>query len=73
MSEASEIDKVVYEYVDWVSRTSDSPYVPNLPAYNETEALFKKISEQIAFGQLSVQEGAERYWQELNEVLDAAN
>lgn len=73
MSEASEIDKVVYAYVDWVSRTSDSPYVPNLPAYNETEALFKKMSEQIAFGQLSVQEGAERYWQELNEVLDAAN
>ena len=28
MSEASEIDKVVYAYVDSVSRTSDSPYVP---------------------------------------------
>ncbi|MFZ4451791.1 ABC transporter substrate-binding protein [Salibacterium aidingense] len=67
---ASEEDKVMYEYVDWVSSTSDSPYVPNLPGYNETEALFQEMSESIAFDQISIEEGAAEYWQSLQEIVE---
>ncbi|MFA9557860.1 extracellular solute-binding protein [Evansella sp. AB-rgal1] len=67
---ASETDSAIFAYIDLVSRTSDSPYVPNLPGYNETEALFKTTSEEIAFGMTSVADGAERYFKELSEVVE---
>lgn len=67
---ADETDADIFAYVDHISETSDSPYVPNLPGYNETEALFKTTSEDIAFGQVSVEEGAERYFTELQESLE---
>ncbi|MBS4208196.1 ABC transporter substrate-binding protein [Bacillus sp. FJAT-50079] len=70
ISVADEVDSAIFSYIDWVSRTSDAPYVPNLPGYNETEALFKTTSEEIAFGQTTVKEGSERYWKELNATLD---
>ncbi|SDY26709.1 multiple sugar transport system substrate-binding protein [Evansella caseinilytica] len=70
MAIADETDADIFAYIDLVSRTSDSPYVPNLPGYNETEALFKTTSEEIAFGKIDVQQGAEQYFTELTEVLE---
>ncbi|MDQ0253185.1 multiple sugar transport system substrate-binding protein [Evansella vedderi] len=67
---ANETDSDIFAYIDFISRTSDSPYVPNLPGYNETEALFKTTSEEIAFGQISVTDGASQYFTELVEVLE---
>lgn len=67
---ADEIDTIVYEFIDFVSETSDAPFVPNLPGYNETQALFERISEEIAFGQISVEEGTDIYWEELLESLE---
>lgn len=67
---ADEVDEVIFEFIDFVSETSDSPFVPNLPGYNETQALFESISEEIAFGQVTVEEGTDIYWEELLESLE---
>lgn len=69
ISIADEIDQEVFAYIDWVSQTSDAPYVPNYPGYNETEALFQRTSERIHFGEATVEEGAQDYWDELQRIL----
>lgn len=66
---ASEIDSIIFSYIDWVSRTSDAPYVENFPGYNETEAVFKETSEMLAFNQATVDEAADEYWTEMTRIL----
>lgn len=68
--DADEIDQTVFEFIDFISETSDSPFVPNLPGYNETQAIFERVSEEIAFDQLTVEEGTDIYWEELLEALE---
>jgi multiple sugar transport system substrate-binding protein len=60
-----EIDQTIFSYIEWVSSTSDAPYVPNLPGYNENTNLFKETSERIAFGQSTVEEASSAYMQQL--------
>lgn len=69
ISNASETDKVIFEYIDWVRETSDAPYVPNLPGYNETSALFTKTMEAVSFGKKSVDEAAQEYYSELHQIV----
>lgn len=70
ISVANEVDEVIFEFIDFVSATSDTPFVPNLPGYNETQALFTATSEDIAFGLLSIEEGTDIYWEELLSSLE---
>ncbi|WP_226037415.1 ABC transporter substrate-binding protein [Aquibacillus saliphilus] len=67
---ANELDEAIFAYVDFVSSTNDSPFVPNLPGYNETQAVFKSIGEEIFFEQTSIEDGVDYYWEELNSILD---
>lgn len=70
IASANEVDEVIFEFIDFVSSTSNTPFVPNLPGYNETQALFKATSEDIAFGIVSIEEGTDIYWEELLESLE---
>ncbi len=70
ISNASEIDEVIFSYIQTVSQTSDAPYVPNLPGYNETQALFKRAAEKIAFGEASVEDATNEYWTEVQKVME---
>src|SRR5690625_5285943 len=70
IASANEVDEVIFEFIDFVSTTSDTPFVPNLPGYNETQALFKATSEDIAFGIVSIEEGTDIYWEELLSSLE---
>lgn len=67
---ANESDQVIFEYIDWVDSTSEAPYVPNLPGYNENEKLFKQMTQKIAFEETSVQKGAEEYYQEVQKIVE---
>ncbi|MDQ0253187.1 multiple sugar transport system substrate-binding protein [Evansella vedderi] len=73
LTNSSEMEREIFKFIDWVSITSDAPYVPNLPGYNETSALFLRISEEIAFGKKTVEDGAREYWNELEKVLTQYN
>jgi len=66
---ASEYDQVIFSYIDWVGQSSDAPYVPNLPGYNEAYDLFTKTMEAISFGYTSVEDGAREYYSELQKIL----
>src|SRR5690606_14637990 len=66
---ASEIDQEIFSYIDWVGQSSDAPYVPNLPGYNETSALFTRTMETISFGYASVEQAAADYFEELNSIM----
>jgi len=66
---ASEYDQVIFSYIDWVGQSSDAPYVPNLPGYNEAYDLFTKTMEAISFGYTSVEDGARDYYSELQKIL----
>ncbi|RCW77228.1 ABC transporter substrate-binding protein [Saliterribacillus persicus] len=62
---ASELDEKVYAYIDLVSETSDAPYIPNLPGYNENTQLFTETEQIIYYDQKSVDEASEDYFEEL--------
>ena len=66
---ANEIDQAIFSYIDLVVETSDAPYTPNLPGYNETSALFKRTMESISFGYESVEEASANYYKELQDIL----
>lgn len=66
---ASEYDQAIFSYIDWVGQSSDAPYVPNLPGYNEAYDLFTKTMEAISFGYRSVEDGAREYYSELQKIL----
>lgn len=70
ISKAGEIDQAIFSYIQEVSQSSAAPYVPNLPGYNETQALFQKASEKISFGQSTVEEATAEYWTELQKVME---
>jgi len=69
IASASEIDQAIFTYIDWVGKSSDAPYVPNLPGYNEAYALFTKTMEAISFGYTSPEDGAREYYNELQKIL----
>lgn len=66
---ASEIDKEIFEYIQWVGQTSDAPYEPNLPGFNENEKLFKETSEKISFKKATVEEASAAYYSEVEKIL----
>ncbi|WP_088102758.1 ABC transporter substrate-binding protein [Halalkalibacter urbisdiaboli] len=70
LDSGDEIDQAIFAYIDWVSSTSDAPYIPNLPGYNENTQLFKETSERIYFDQATVDEAAEAYYKELLENIE---
>ncbi|WP_163580708.1 ABC transporter substrate-binding protein [Gracilibacillus saliphilus] len=65
IDQATELDEAVYSYIDLVSETSDAPFVPNLPGYNENTQLFTETEQIIYYDQKSVDEAAEDYYEEL--------
>lgn len=68
IEDANEIDQEVFSFIDWVAETSDAPYVPNLPGYNETTALFRRTMEAIAFERMTPEEGAADYYKQLLDI-----
>ena len=66
---ANEIDQAIFTYIDLVVETSDAPYTPNLPGYNETTALFTRTMESISFGYETVEEASANYFKELQEIM----
>ncbi|WP_018930379.1 ABC transporter substrate-binding protein [Gracilibacillus lacisalsi] len=65
IDQATELDEAVYSYIDLVSETSDAPFIPNLPGYNENTQLFTETEQIIYYDQKSVDEAAEDYYEEL--------
>ncbi|WP_058308397.1 ABC transporter substrate-binding protein [Gracilibacillus massiliensis] len=65
IDQASELDEKVYSYIDLVSETSDAPYIPNLPGYNENTQLFTETEQIIYYDQKSVEQASEDYFEEL--------
>ncbi|MDC3416003.1 ABC transporter substrate-binding protein [Aquibacillus salsiterrae] len=65
IDKADEIDQAIFEYIDLVSETSDAPYIPNYPGYNENTQLFKETAEKIYFDQSSVEDAANNYYDKL--------
>ncbi|QGH35870.1 extracellular solute-binding protein [Gracilibacillus salitolerans] len=65
IDQASELDEAVYSYIALVSETSDAPFIPNLPGYNENTQLFTETEQIIYYDQKSVDEAAEDYYEEL--------
>ncbi|WP_052015775.1 ABC transporter substrate-binding protein [Alkalihalobacillus hemicellulosilyticus] len=59
------VDQEIFAYIDWVSSTSEAPYIPNLPGYNENTQLFQETAERIYFEQSTVEEASENYFNEL--------
>ncbi|MBW7459729.1 ABC transporter substrate-binding protein, partial [Paenibacillus sepulcri] len=70
---ANETDQAIFSYIDEVSKTSDAPYRPNPPGFNENQALYQKLSEKVAFGQETVDKAAEEYYAELQKIIDKMN
>lgn len=70
IAKAGEIDQAIFAFIQEVSKTSNAPYVPNLPGYNETQALFQRASEKISFGQSSVADATAEYWTELQKIME---
>ncbi len=70
IDQASELDQQVYAYIDLVNETSDAPYIPNLPGYNENTQLFKETEELIYFEQETVDEASEAYYDELLQNIE---
>lgn len=67
---ASEVDKEIFEYIQWVAETSDAPYEPNLPGYNENEKLFKETSEKVAFKKESVKDASVEYLKKVKAIFE---
>ncbi|WP_277678103.1 ABC transporter substrate-binding protein [Gracilibacillus dipsosauri] len=65
MEQASDLDQKVYAYIDLVNETSDAPFVPNLPGYNENTQLFSETEEIIYYDQKSTEQASEDYYNEL--------
>ncbi|MGP4038483.1 ABC transporter substrate-binding protein [Gracilibacillus sp. D59] len=65
IEKADELDQAVYNYIDLVNETSDAPYIPNLPGYNENTQLFTETEQIIYYEQKSVDEASEDYYEEL--------
>ncbi len=65
-----EVDQAIFAYIDWVSNTSDAPYIPNLPGYNENTQLFTETSERISFDQATVEDASEAYFKELLDNIE---
>lgn len=66
---AEETDKEIFEFTQWVGSTSDAPYEPNLPGFNENEKLFKETSEKISFEKATVEEASSEYYEEIQKIL----
>lgn len=69
---ANEVDKAIFSYIDWVGSTSQAPYRPNMPGYNEHQALYLKQQEKVAFGQATVEAAAKEYYTELEKIIARA-
>ncbi len=70
---ANEIDKEIFEYIQWVGSTSDAPYEANLPGFNENEKLFKETSEKISFKKDTVNKASADYYKEVQQILKKFN
>lgn len=66
---AGETDQAIFAYINWVGQSSDAPYVPNLPGYNESSALFTRTMETISFGQATVEKASADYFKEVQSIL----
>lgn len=66
---ANKTEKVVLNYVDWVSNSSKAPYEPNLPGYTEEQKLFQKTAQNIAFNKESVKKASEDYYTQLKTIV----
>ncbi|HEO8421032.1 ABC transporter substrate-binding protein [Niallia sp. FSL W8-0635] len=69
-SSATDEDKVVLDYIDLVTKTSDAEYTPLYPGYVEEQKLYKQTVETIAFEKDSVDNASERYFKELNKIIE---
>lgn len=65
IKQADELDEKVYSYIDLVNETSDAPFIPNLPGYNENTQLFTETEQIIYYDQKSVDQASEDYYEEL--------
>jgi multiple sugar transport system substrate-binding protein len=70
---AEETDQEIFEYIQWVGSTSDAPYEPNLPGFNENEKLFKETSERISFKKETVEKASAAYYKEVQKILSKFN
>ncbi|UOQ46654.1 extracellular solute-binding protein [Gracilibacillus caseinilyticus] len=70
IDQADEMDQAVYSYIDLVSESSDAPYIPNLPGYNENTQLFTETEQKIYYDQQSVDEAADSYYEEVIANID---
>lgn len=70
IANANEIDAAIYDYISLISETSDAPYIPNMPGYNENTQLFTETSQIIYYDQKSVDEASEDYYEELLENIE---
>ncbi|MEK3725792.1 ABC transporter substrate-binding protein [Paenibacillus sp. FSL H8-0034] len=62
-------DKLVYDYVDYIGKTSTFAYTPDLPGASETSKLFQVTSDKIGFNQLTVEKAVDEFWVELDKIL----
>ena len=67
---ATEEDKVVLDYIDLVTKTSDAEYTPLYPGYVEEQKLYKQTVETIAFEKDSVDNASKKYFKELNKIIE---
>lgn len=70
---AEETDQEIFEYIQWVGSTSDAPYEPNLPGFNENEKLFQETSERISFEKETVEKASADYYKEVKDILNKFN
>lgn len=62
-------DKAVFEYTDYIEKTSKAPYTPDLPGYSETTKLLQVTRDKIGFNQLTVEKAVDEFWVELQNIL----
>jgi len=65
----SPMDKLVYDYVDYIGKSSKAPYTPDLPGYSETTKLFQVIGDSIGSNQLTVEKAVDNFWVELEKIF----
>ena len=67
---ANEVDAAIYDYISLISETSDAPFIPNMPGYNENTQLFTETSQIIYYEQKTVDEASEDYYEELLQNIE---
>ncbi|GAA0299884.1 multiple sugar transport system substrate-binding protein [Gracilibacillus halotolerans] len=70
IANANETDAAIYDYISLISETSDAPFIPNMPGYNENTQLFTETSQIIYYDQKTVDQAAEDYYEELLQNIE---